>query len=289
MARLNVHTAVFTILFIISAPVITSAETFVHPSGLSLTLPAQWTVRTEGPLIQLVPPDATSNAHGPTEAYLLLVGPTHGASRVDEPALANALDTQMTQLAPFLRRMPTTATFAAGERSGVVLSWEGVNQQGDSIQARLYSVMGDGWVGAILAIAHVDRLQAREATLNEMATAMRVVTPQRDRNIVGRWVYTKSSSYVSGDFSMATMTRSTASLSDDGRIALSQTSQVAGGNSDVTADTGADGNTFRGTWYAADGMICIVTEQAVINARYVTDGQNLRIIASDMDRTYSRR
>ena len=53
---------------------------------------------------------------------------------------------------------------------------------------------------------------------------------------------------VSGDFSMATMTRSTAVLTDNGRCALSQTSQVAGGNSDVTADTGEDGNAFRGTW-----------------------------------------
>src|SRR5690242_9411811 len=81
--------------------VVVHAETFQHPSGLSIKLPDQWTVKTEGALIQLVPPDATSNAQGPTEAYLLLIGPTHGAASVDDAVLASALDKQMTSLAPF--------------------------------------------------------------------------------------------------------------------------------------------------------------------------------------------
>jgi hypothetical protein len=265
-----------------------SASTYRHPSGAQLRLASGWTTRGESGVTLLVPP-----ASGQTEAYLMLITGTQGATRADDPRVAQALEGEIAQLAPFLRRDGAGESFRTEDgASGAVTSFVGRNDDGLVVRARAYVVIGPRYAVAVLALGEKSAVDPRDDAVRQMLATTSFGEGRRERALLGYWKFSKSSSYTSGEFTAATQVTRELVLAPDGTCAARESSRAIGGDMSASVDTGDDADVTRGHWFAADGVICIVLEngQGAMSLQYELTGtpgsRTLTLVAPSVRRVY---
>ena len=265
-----------------------SASTYRHPSGATLRLAGGWSTRSTSGIALLVPPEARE-----TEAYLFLVTGTQGADRADDPRVVQALEGELAQLAPFLYRDGAPEAFrTGGGTSGAVMSYVGRTKDGTDMRARAYVLVGRAYAVAVLALGERAAVDARDQAMRGMLATMSFEAGVRDRALAGYWKFTKTSSYVSGQFTAATELTRELVLAPDGTCAARENSRALAGDMSASVDTGDDANTARGHWYAADGVLCIVLDdgQGAMSLQYDLTGaagsRTLTLVGPNLRQVY---
>src|SRR5206468_796910 len=106
-----------------------------------------------------------SNARGATEGYFVTGEGAGGITSAEDPRVLIYLETQLAQVAPFLRRTGEVEKIRAGATPGILVRWEGTNPDGQKIQAQSLATIMKGFGIGIFAIGEVDPIKAREKTL----------------------------------------------------------------------------------------------------------------------------
>ncbi|MDQ3812707.1 MAG: hypothetical protein M3347_02000 [Armatimonadota bacterium] len=243
-----------------------TGRTYQHPTGFTLRYPRGWSVAVASGSPQLVPPrdGASKNT---LEQYILLVGPTQGARSVEEPRTRQAMEAEIARMFPFLKRVGNATKIkiaipSATDGTGLMLTWEGTTPQRQSVRARVFMVLHNRLSFSIFALAPPQRLAAHDKALREIYASIGYGQPSRDRQLAGTWSYSKSEGHSGGGFSFATQVQRELALQSNGSYVSTTASRVIGGNADVGADTGSEPTQTRGQWFAGQGLLYLLAEDA---------------------------
>jgi hypothetical protein len=222
-------------------------KTYKHPVGLSLRYPGDWTLLEAPGFIQLISPEVQKSAQGPpTELYIEQAG---RLSSLEEPQLISALESSITQMFPFLRRVGGMERIKAGNVSGIMLTREGTNPQGMKVRGQLSATILKGFSLSVFAIGSEDVITARQQTVREIFSSFDAGAGERDPQLVGLW---------QGGLRDDLVTRYT--VGADGtltKVTRLRTIVDAPGDS---LDTDDQTETMRGTWSAGAGRLFVLWE-----------------------------
>lgn len=161
---------------------------YSHPTGVEFKHPKTWRTWESPQGLQVVPPDAGSNAYGPTEAYIFTILGAAGISSLDDPRAAQHLQNMVAQLMPFLR---PSGESRAIEKSGRVFTWKGRSPQGLDVECRVYGKITKGYFLGLIAIGDVQAVNRRQAEVLKIFETLRLGEPKANTQLAGTW-YTSS-------------------------------------------------------------------------------------------------
>jgi hypothetical protein len=223
-------------------------STWRHPLGAAMEVPADWeTIPTDGSSA-FVPPDGRS-----PDGSLRVVGsfvflPANAIERIDQLELISAADLEIASFAANARRIGDPELLVLQDRVGIALKYH--TEDGEFTgRVDVLATLHDGMAVGLLVAGERELVELHAAQMRAMMASLRFETAERDQALAGRW--TRSESYSSGSFSMATET--TLKLYDNGRFERS--SQAVGGDMDNSFDSGSDG--VRGSWIAKNGELTL--------------------------------
>lgn len=283
-------------------------KTYSHVTGFSFWYPADWTITEQEGFLQLVPPDPSSTAAGPTELYFVSSESLEGEDiqRPDDPRVIEYMDAQVQTLSPALQRTGTTSSIDMAKGKGAVLDWEATSPTGDVIRARAFvSIIKDQGV-MLLAIGLKDRLAARDAILRQMFATFGFGEGQRDPRLVGSWslVSTYAASNESPFETSYTKARSVSETSStlvfraDGTWTRTDVSQfiAMGGHNPITGtniilDSGPQKKVANGRWNAGGGSLYLVWdndtwEDYKYEIQQGTQGRQLKLVSGNSGETW---
>lgn len=247
---------------------------FRHPTGGEMTLPDDWRVATTQIGLQLVPPDARANAHGPTELYAVGAQPAPGIARADDPRVIAYVDASLRALVPMLG--PASAPAPCGP--GIAVRWDGrAPLTGADLLAVAMLQLVDGAVASLVALGERANVDARLATLEAIFASFRKGEGRRDPALVGtwhHWSYRIGGMYTSS--SISSESRRVVLLGADG-TALERSNQENVGSVQTAhaygGFVGQNAGGRVGTWTAGDGMLYVQwADGASAVWRYQLDG-----------------
>jgi hypothetical protein len=256
-----------------------------HPNGVSFRYPETWRINSDqaetAGMVVLLPPGADTGPAG-KEAYLVIGSGSEGVTSADDPRVAQQIELTLGQFAPFLRRAGATRTIKTGQRTGAVNSFEGRNEQGLEVVAKVYTMILDQHAVSLVGIGVKTLVEPRDPELRQVFLSFDFNTsaPAADgagfpAQLVGVW---KNWTYKSvGGSSWEKTTY--AVLRADGTYMLTENSESissfnfkdAGGNSTGNAgvaSTGSGGN--RGKWsVSGDRLKFVDNAGGVTESRFV--------------------
>jgi hypothetical protein len=256
-------------------------KTYRHPTGLQMAYPPDWQLKEHPGMLQVIPPDAASNADGPTEAYLVFAEAAEGARSAEDPRVVQYLDGQLGQLIPSLKRAGEPEKVRAGAAPGILATWEGTNARGMLIRAQAFATILKGYGVALVGLGDKDQISRREKTLRGIFASFAAGEGQKDLQLVGAWKYWHYSTSAMGGFS--TERTRFLRLGADGTCVWS--SQTESGGS-VQGRDSAGNETWRagiagvgegsdcGTWSAGNGKLYILWQNGSLSEwGYSVSGQ----------------
>lgn len=225
---------------------------YTHPIGLEFKHPKTWTVFESMLGLQAAPPDAGSNAQGPTELYIFsIVGADPTVASLADPKAAQLLNGLVSQMLPFLR--PSGESRAVGD--GRVFSWNGTSPEGLNVDCHVYGLLTDGYFISLTALGEVQTVKRRETEVVNIFKTAKLGEPQADPQHASTWYsssYSSSGTY--GD-RVNTSTQHTMTFLPSGRLTSSAQTGVHGwakgekGGPDTTSITGVtDASREEGRW-----------------------------------------
>ena len=244
-------------------------KTYRHAIGFTFWHPGDWTVKEHEEMLQLIPPNPSTNASGePTEIYLIIGDNTvgdEGITSADDPRVAQFMDQAIAQLGPFLQRSAAPAAMVTATSKGVVMNWQGNSPNGGLVYARAYiSVIKDSGI-SLVALCLRDRLQARETELQRIFTSFAFGEGQRDLQLAGTWNFLTTSSLTNWSpfetshsrAQMASDTTGTLVIQPDGTWTRMYKTHMIAGAGGVWLES-KDTKESRGTWYAGNGSLHLI-------------------------------
>jgi len=199
-----------------------------------------------------VPPDAGSNAHGPTEAYIFTLLGSAGIPSLEDPRAAQHLHALVAEMMPFLQ---TSGDSRAAGKDGRVFTWKGRSPQGLDVECRVYGKLSKGYFLGLTAIGDVQAVNRRQADVEKVFETLRLGEPKANTQLAGIW-YTSSYSsagMVSNRTNVATHESMT--LLPNGRVQSSaqttysgRTGQGSQSQSHAIFDGITDGSSEEGRW-----------------------------------------
>jgi len=244
-----------------------------HPVGIDVRYPPTWTVnRLEGAFFQMIPPNPGSENQQPTETYFLGGAQAGAITRPDDPQLLQLLGSQVLQLAPFLVQAGGVEQVRAGDQPGASVAWEGQNQLGKSIGARMYVTIIKGFAVCLLEIGYKDRIAARDPEFRQIFASLGGRQASQDPMVAGSWFLRETrsggASHAMQNTSSASENRAQLILQPGGLARRSETYQFMGNSqiknsggehtSTVYIDSGPQTTVKNGRWVAGDGRLVLL-------------------------------
>jgi hypothetical protein len=228
--------------------------------------PPDWTVTQHPTALQLVPPNAASNASGATEVYIVLAEGAQGIASPEDPRIVQYFGQELAKFAPFLRPSGQQERVRAGPAPGVLLTWEGSNPMGMVVRARMFVTILKGYAVAILALGDQAKIAERDSVVRGMFSSFAAGAGEKDPRIVGSWKYWSYSSSAGGSYSTEINRRFV--LQPDGSCFWSSGSESAGsfkgsnslGETTWTGGVAGQNNSGvkRGQWSAGNGSLHVL-------------------------------
>lgn len=266
-----------------TAPVLKNV--YRHPNGVSFRYPEPWRINTDqaetAGMVVLLPPGADTGPAG-KEAYLVIGSGSEGVASADDPRVAQQIEVTLGQFAPFLKRAGATRTLKAGQRTGAVNSFEGRNEQGLEVVAKVYTMILDQYAVSLVGIGVKTLVEPRDPELRQVFLSFdfNTAAPAADgaglpAQLVGVWKNWVYKSVGGSSWEKTTY----AVLRADGTYLLTENSESissfnfkdAGGNptgNAGVASTGAGGN--RGKWsVSGDRLKFVDGSGGVTESRFV--------------------
>ncbi len=237
---------------------------YKHPTGLRLSHPPDWKIQPIPSALLLVPPNLATSVDGPDEAYLIGAEAVAGIGSPDDPRVLGYLDLQMSQLAPFMRRVGNPEKMDCATAPGILVRWAGRNPKGDLVSARGYTTLLKGYGIVLFAIGKDAAIAPREATLRQIFASLASGEGQKDPQIVGRWKFWSYSSTSGGSY--GTERSRMMMLRPDGTCSWMSRTESSGnfkGGDSLGNETwvggvaGASGDSDTGAWSAGEGKLFI--------------------------------
>lgn len=245
-----------------------------HPSGLSMRYPPDWTLTQLPTALQLVPPNAASNASGATEAYFVLAEGAQGIASPEDPRIVQYFGQEMMKFAPFLRSSGQPERIRAGSAPGILLTWEGNNPAGMALRARMLITILKGYAVAILALGDRAKIAERDGVVRGMFSSFAAGVGEKDPRLVGAWKFWSYSSSADGRYGTTTDRRFV--LQPDGRCYWSSSGESSGSFSgrnslgETTWTGGVAGQNKsggkRGQWSAGNGSLHVLWDDGSVSA-----------------------
>ncbi|MBM3880933.1 MAG: hypothetical protein FJ387_14640 [Verrucomicrobia bacterium] len=256
-------------------------KTYRHPTGLRMSYPQDWQLTEHAQMLQLVPPDAGSNADGPTEAYLVFAEAAEDAQSAEDPRVLQYLDAQLGQLMPFLKRTGAPEKIRAGAAPGMLATWEGQNPRGMLVRAYAFATILKGYGVALIAVGDKHQTTPRERTLRGVFASFAAGEGQKDPQIVGTWKHWHYSSSALGGHStestrfLRLLADGTCSWSSQTESSGSIRGRDSGGNESWTAGyASVGGDSDQGTWSAGNGKLYVMWQNGSLSEwAYSVSGQ----------------
>jgi hypothetical protein len=252
---------------------VTAWKTFKHPTGLTMSYPPDWELRTLPQALQLVPPNAGSNEKGPTEIYFVMADSAQGVTTAEDPRVAAHLDAQWLQFVPFLRRAGEIEKIPAGTAPGILGRWEGTNPDGVKVQAQALTTILKGYGISVLALGDIKLVQSREKELRGIFGSLAAGAGEKDPQVVGAWKFWSYSGSSSGNYGTE-RSRFMALQADGTAIWKGRTESSAsvkgrdslGNDTFVGGVAGQSGDNNRGTWSAGDAKLFVTWQDGSSSA-----------------------
>ncbi len=238
------------LLVILLASVAWAGEVYYHATGLLITPPDGWTIReSKFTDLELIPPDPSSNDKGPTESYFLLtIGVA--ASSAQDPQLLEAVDSLMSQIAPFLKKTGEMEQL----NSGGLQNWDGKSPAGQDVSAAVYVLPSKEVSFAQVSLGEKERILARQKALQDLYNSFKPAEGKRTASLVGNWT-------ASAVAENQEKVESSMQFENDGIFLATQ-------------KAGEQRETVRGRWYAQPGKLFLVLENTPsMNLQFETAGE----------------
>jgi len=229
-----------------------------HPLGALLDVPEEWEIVPTCGSAAFAPPESKREDGKWREIASFVFLPAAGVERVSQPEFWQGADAQMAGMAESVERVGQPERVDLADRKALILHYD-IASAGEEGRIDLYATLDDGLAVGLLVMGERDRLARDAAAMRALFATLRFGEPQRDPQLVGSW--TRSSSYVSGSFTVASAT--THEFAADGTWTLR--SDMAGGDAGASFDAG-DGAT-RGRWYGGDGALLMRGDDGTLTAR----------------------
>lgn len=240
-------------------------KSYIHPTGLGMKYPADWSMQVTDGVTLLTPPDQARDATGPQEIYVVTGEGAEGVTDINDPRVVPYVEQQMMQLAPFLQRIGEAKPVRVATAPGVVLTWEGTNPYGKRVRAKVHSTILKGFAVSLIALGETDRIAKREAVLEKIFASFGAGAGKRDPAIIGQWKFWGYKASADGKF--GTETTRYMLLRSDGTCSWSSKGESSGifsGRNQLGEQTWAGGvagtnqDADQGTWSAGDGQLFIL-------------------------------
>ncbi|HHI80518.1 MAG TPA: hypothetical protein ENK02_11110 [Planctomycetes bacterium] len=238
-----------------------SGKLYKHPLGFRFRYPDGWQLKAgEEDALLLLPPDLARSPAGIEEIIVVSGEKAAGITDVSDGRISGAMDQELSQILPFMRRKGTVKKLRIGGRDYGVHEWGGKNRNGKSFSGLAIACLLEGYSLGVIAIAPTDRLKTRRPVLEAIAGSIYYKEPERDKALVGIWRY--ESFYSSGTFGSTTIR--VLELRGDGtsvwrsRLLLSMEHKNNYGDptGSTTGDTGKDKG-LKGRWYAQNKKLVL--------------------------------
>lgn len=237
--------------------------TWHHPLGVTLEVPAGWeTVETNGSSAFL-PPDGRreDGSYRTVGSFIFL--PSGDIQSVEQRELVETADREIGAMAAQVQRVGPPERFDVAGHACLALRYDTQDAQIVG-HVDLYVTLNDGLALGLLVAGDREPVAQRREEMFAIMQSLRFGAPARESALEGRW--SRSESYVSGEFSMAT--ESSLALGADGRYA--RRNESAGGDMSNTFDTGNGSD--QGTWFAERGMLVLRSDAGPLSAFRYTLG-----------------
>jgi hypothetical protein len=217
--------------------------------------PATWQLRELEAALTLVPPDPSTDAGGPTEAYFVL-GDSVAGTGISDPAapeVGSYLDQQVRSILPQLQRSGPPTPVAATGGKAVRYDWAHDDPDGPRLAAFAYAELKGQWGVSLLAIGLHDSIAGREDVLRRIFLSFAMDQAARDPRLIGHW---SGGSYYSTD-GFSSQTSRSLILIPDGRFVLTSSTYLSlDGSDSFPTDVWADlSDEERGQWAGANGQL----------------------------------
>jgi hypothetical protein len=239
-----------------------------HVIGFSFWHPEDWTVKEHDDFLQIVPPDQSSTADGPTELYFIagesVAG--EGITRPDDPQVIAYMDMQVKSIAPTLRRTGKVEAVPMAAGDGVAITWQGTSPRGDAITARSFTcILRDHGV-SLIALGFKDRIAARDTVVRQIFASFGLGQGSRDPKLVGTWTLLSTyslvnrSPFVSDDDRASLTSESTSVLAfrRDGTWKRTDVSRFIAFGAGITIDSGPEKTVTQGRWNAGNRALYLM-------------------------------
>jgi hypothetical protein len=243
--------------------------TWHHPLGVTLEVPAGWeTVATSGSSAFL-PPDGRreDGSYRAVGSFIFL--PSGDIRSVEQGELVATADREIGAMAAQVQRVGPPERFDVAGHACLALRYD--TQDTEIVgHVDLYVTLNDGLALGLLVAGDREPVTRYRQEMFAIMQSLRFEEPARESSLEGRW--SRSESYVSGEFSMAS--ESSLELAANGRYA--RRSESAGGDLSNTFDTGSGAE--QGTWFADGGMLVLRSDAGPLSAyRYTLGSGSLTI------------
>jgi hypothetical protein len=206
------------------------------------------------------------------------------------------LDTQVRSFSPILQRVGEPRKIGTAKGGGVFLDWKGRSPTGESILARVYVTIINGYGVSLVALGVERHVSRRAGDLESIFASFGFGEGQRDPAVLGRWHLVSTCSITNNSpfetsWSQAqavSETKVALTLNRDGtwvRVEDYHAILLGGGVSLEDKRRTVD----RGTWNAGEGVLCLVGEKDTWEEyRYEVAGDRLRLVRGDRGEIWQR-
>ncbi len=155
----------------------TTRKTFSHPQGFSFEHPADWKIESNDEAAQILPPGLTADDQTENFRLLTIAAPIE----VTDPRFAAEMDQLAAQI-PGFTKIGTTQSYKTKNGNGLRGVWAGKNlTTNQPVQMRMYATTLSGKAVVLFAAGTLTKLDAREATLREIAASVAPATTAVNR------------------------------------------------------------------------------------------------------------
>jgi hypothetical protein len=233
-------------------------------------------------------------SEGPTEFYVIFGESVEqeGIRRPDDPGVIQYLDGQVRSVIPAMRRTGSPTAVSMVKGTGALMDWEGKNQRGETVRARAYACIINGFGVALVGVGLEERLEARDGDLRQMFSTFGFGEGKRDPELVESWALVSTysiwnTSPFETDSSRAravSETQSALVLGADGKWTRTSISEFIAMGAGMVISSGPEKKVSRGRWYAADGVLHLISEQdSWEDYQYqlarTTEGRQLKLVS----------
>lgn len=143
-------------------------KNYQHPQGFTFQYPVDWKIEANAEAVQLLPPGISANDQTENFRLLTIAAPIE----VTDPRFAAEMDQLAAQI-PGFTKIGTTQSYKTKNGNGLRGTWAGINlTTHQPVQMRMYATTLNSIAVVLFAAGTLTKLDAREATLREIATSV---------------------------------------------------------------------------------------------------------------------